>query len=61
VRVSRTVKDLVAGSGIRFIDLGAHSLKGVPGEWDLFRSSSRRATCDWRLSHATLHLSCLAR
>jgi pimeloyl-ACP methyl ester carboxylesterase len=37
VRVSRTVKDLVAGSGIRFIDLGAHSLKGVPGEWVLFR------------------------
>jgi pimeloyl-ACP methyl ester carboxylesterase/class 3 adenylate cyclase len=37
VRVSRTVKDLVAGSGIRFSDLGAHSLKGVPGEWDLFR------------------------
>jgi class 3 adenylate cyclase len=36
VRVSSTVKDLVAGSGIRFIDLGAHSLKGVPGEWVLF-------------------------
>jgi class 3 adenylate cyclase len=37
VRVSSTVKDLVAGSAIRFIDLGAHSLKGVPGEWVLFR------------------------
>jgi pimeloyl-ACP methyl ester carboxylesterase len=37
VRVSSTVKDLVAGSGIRFTDLGAHSLKGVPGEWVLFR------------------------
>jgi class 3 adenylate cyclase len=36
VRVSSTVKDLVAGSGIRFIDLRAHSLKGVPGEWVLF-------------------------
>ena len=37
VRVSSTVKDLVAGSGIRFTDLGAHELKGVPGEWVLFR------------------------
>jgi class 3 adenylate cyclase len=37
VRVSSTVKDLVAGSGLRFTDLGAHSLKGVPGEWVLFR------------------------
>jgi class 3 adenylate cyclase len=37
VCVSSTVKDLVAGSGIRFIDLGAHALKGVPGEWVLFR------------------------
>jgi class 3 adenylate cyclase/pimeloyl-ACP methyl ester carboxylesterase len=36
VRVSSTVKDLVAGSGIRFVDLGAHSLKGVPGAWVLF-------------------------
>jgi pimeloyl-ACP methyl ester carboxylesterase/class 3 adenylate cyclase len=36
VRVSSTVKDLVAGSGIRFTDLGAHSLKGVPGEWVLY-------------------------
>jgi class 3 adenylate cyclase/pimeloyl-ACP methyl ester carboxylesterase len=37
VLVSSTVKDLVAGSGIRFADLGAHTLKGVPGEWQLFR------------------------
>ena len=31
-----TVRDLVAGSGLRFEDRGAHSLKGVPGEWSLF-------------------------
>jgi class 3 adenylate cyclase len=37
VLVSSTVKDLVAGSGIAFDDRGAHSLKGVPGEWRLFR------------------------
>ena len=36
VLVSSTVKDLVAGSGIRFGDRGTHSLKGVPGEWRLF-------------------------
>ena len=36
VLVSRTVTDLVAGSGIEFDDRGAHTLKGVPGEWHLF-------------------------
>jgi class 3 adenylate cyclase len=36
VLVSRTVKDLVAGSGLKFGDRGAHSLKGVPDEWRLF-------------------------
>lgn len=35
VLVSRTVTDLVAGSGIRFVDRGTHALKGVPGEWQL--------------------------
>jgi class 3 adenylate cyclase len=36
VLVSRTVKDLVVGSGIEFEQRGAHELKGVPGEWELF-------------------------
>ena len=36
VLVSSTVKDLVAGSGLRFVDRGSHSLHGVPGEWRLF-------------------------
>jgi pimeloyl-ACP methyl ester carboxylesterase len=36
VLVSSTVKDLVAGSGIRFDDRGRHSLKGVAGEWSLY-------------------------
>jgi class 3 adenylate cyclase len=39
VVVSSTVKDLVAGSGINFQDLGAHQLKGLPGEWKLFLAS----------------------
>ena len=37
VLVSRTVRDLVAGSGLRFEDYGQHQLKGVEGEWELFR------------------------
>jgi class 3 adenylate cyclase len=36
VLVSSTVKDLVAGSGLQFVDRGAHSLKGIPGDWRLF-------------------------
>ena len=36
VLVSRTVKDLVAGSGLSFQDRGPHGLKGIPGEWQLF-------------------------
>jgi pimeloyl-ACP methyl ester carboxylesterase len=35
VLVSRTVKDLVAGSGIEFSDRGVHELKGVPDTWNL--------------------------
>src|SRR2546430_10909578 len=37
VFASSTVKDLVAGSGIVFDDRGEHSLKGIPGEWRIFR------------------------
>lgn len=36
VLVSRMVKDLVAGSGIRFNDHGRHALKGVPGKFALY-------------------------
>lgn len=36
VLVSRTVVDLVAGSGVRFADQGEHELKGIPGSWRLF-------------------------
>ena len=40
ILVSSTVKDLVAGSGIQFVDRGMHALKGVPGEWRLFAVSA---------------------
>jgi len=36
VLVSSTVKDLVAGSGLRFEDRGEQHLKGVPDAWHLF-------------------------
>ncbi len=36
VWASGTVKDLVAGSGIQFESKGKFSLKGIPGEWELF-------------------------
>lgn len=39
VVVSRTVKDLVAGSGIDFRERGSAQLKGVPGKWQLFAVS----------------------
>jgi class 3 adenylate cyclase len=37
VMVSSTVRDLVAGSGIKFEDRGEHELKGVPDRWRLNR------------------------
>ena len=36
VLVSGTVKDLVAGSDLRFEERGLADLKGLPGEWRLF-------------------------
>lgn len=36
ILVSRTVRDLVAGSGIVFDDHGEHQLKGVPETWRLY-------------------------
>jgi pimeloyl-ACP methyl ester carboxylesterase len=37
VLVSGTVKALVAGSGIEFESRGSTTLKGIPGQWELFR------------------------
>jgi class 3 adenylate cyclase/pimeloyl-ACP methyl ester carboxylesterase len=44
VLISRTVKDLVAGSGIALDDRGEHALKGVPGEWHLYSVTAVGAT-----------------
>jgi class 3 adenylate cyclase len=44
VLVSSMVKDLAAGSEIRFADRGLHVLKGAPGEWRLFSAEHARAS-----------------
>jgi class 3 adenylate cyclase len=41
VLVTRTVTDLVAGSGLTFTDRGNHPLKGLPDTWQLFRANPR--------------------
>ena len=40
ILVSRTVRDLVAGSGIGFDDRGLHELKGLPEQWEILAVSS---------------------
>jgi class 3 adenylate cyclase len=40
VLVTSTVRDLVAGSGIRFDERGRHALKGVPGEWTILAAQA---------------------
>jgi class 3 adenylate cyclase len=46
VLVSSTVKDLVAGSGMRFEERGTHELKGVPDAWTLYAAKSPDADLD---------------
>jgi class 3 adenylate cyclase len=40
VLVSRTVSDLVVGSGLTFADRGTHTLKGVPDRWQVLEAVS---------------------
>jgi class 3 adenylate cyclase len=42
ILVSSTVRDLVAGSGLVFVDAGEHTLKGVPDRWRLYRVAEER-------------------
>jgi class 3 adenylate cyclase len=46
VLASRTVADLVGGSGIPFSDRGTHTLKGVPDPWQLFAVEDPQAGSD---------------
>jgi class 3 adenylate cyclase len=43
VLVSQTVKDLVAGSGLRFEDTGEYELKGISDRWRIYRVASEAA------------------
>ncbi|HEY8758465.1 MAG TPA: adenylate/guanylate cyclase domain-containing protein, partial [Candidatus Limnocylindria bacterium] len=40
VVATSTVKDLTAGSGLRFEPLGTRQLKGVPDEWQIFSAAA---------------------
>ena len=40
ILVSRTVKDLLTGSGIGFASRGSHQLTGTAGKWPLFAVAS---------------------
>jgi class 3 adenylate cyclase len=55
VLVSRTVADLVAGSGLEFDERGEYELKGVPGKWAVFalrsEESARAEVIDLRRRH----------
>jgi class 3 adenylate cyclase/dihydrofolate reductase len=42
VVVTRTVRDLATGADLSFAPLGAATLRGVPGEWELFEASTRK-------------------
>jgi class 3 adenylate cyclase/pimeloyl-ACP methyl ester carboxylesterase len=44
VLVSQTVRDLVAGSALKFEDRGTHDLKGVPGRWHLYAARANTPT-----------------
>jgi class 3 adenylate cyclase/dihydrofolate reductase len=41
VLVTRTARDLATGSDLHFRDVGSVTLRGVPGEWELFEASHR--------------------
>ena len=41
VYVSRTVRDLTAGSGFELVDVGTLQLRNVPGDWPLFAVVAR--------------------
>src|ERR1035438_4187323 len=53
--VSSTVKELVVGSDMQFIDRGEHELKGVPGTWHLYALGEER-TPQVELDGAAAHM-----
>jgi class 3 adenylate cyclase len=43
VWVSATVRELVDGTGLEFVDLGLHELKGIPGQRQLYALARPRS------------------
>ena len=41
-QMSQILQDLVAGSGLRFADRGSQTLKGVPGDWQIYAVEHRK-------------------
>lgn len=39
VLVSRVVTDLVAGTGLKFMERGSFELKGLPGKWEIYAAT----------------------
>jgi class 3 adenylate cyclase len=39
ILVSQTVRDLLAGSGVKFADRGLYELKGIPDKWRLYAAT----------------------
>jgi class 3 adenylate cyclase len=48
ILVSRTIGDLVVGSGLALAPRGSHELKGVPGEWQLLAVAGEGSGADER-------------
>ncbi len=46
ILVSSTVKDLVSGSGLQFVDRGVHALKDMPRAWQLFAATAGQGQID---------------
>ena len=64
VLVSSTVRDLVAGSGLDFVEHGTHELKGVPGEPGASTPSRRLASWDtsaWRSRTSSTPVAAMSR
>jgi class 3 adenylate cyclase len=61
VLVSRTVRDLVVGSGIHFESKGAFELKGVPDEWELFSAGDSPSHVPVTTEETTRNLSAVDR
>lgn len=55
VLASRTVRDLVAGSGLKFADRGTHRLRGIDEPWQLFAVDDA-VTADTQLTGPRQHM-----